>query len=203
MRPTAVSMLRLLLTLGVCLFPSIVIGQEQASPVVSPAAASFASRYLQAVDKSFSFPSADGGEDFVFVGHSRGQSSGWRVIVVAGSRKPRLAWDSFTLNDPYLNVIGLSSISAEANGLNGYTVALRGCIPHECADGRIGFAVYASSSQRAYRSHVLTKDDGSYGVTFYPKSGIPESYRSQLDRMMCTDSGISQPSALPVKCAPK
>jgi len=194
----AVSILRLLLALGLCFFPQVVVGQEQA--VVPPAVTSVASHYLQAVDKSFSFSAVNGREDFVLIGHSRDRSGAWRVIVVAGSKRPQVAWDSIALNDPYLNVIGLSSINAEAGGLNGYTVSLRGCAPHQCADGKIGFAVYASQHRRVYRSHVLTKEDGSYAVTFYPRSGIPESYRDQLDRMMCSDGGISRPSALPLKC---
>jgi hypothetical protein len=198
MKRTAVFTLRPLLTLALCFLPPAVVGQEQSS--VPPEVTSVASRYLQGVDKSFSFPAASGREDFVLVGHSRSRSGEWRVIVVAGSTQPRVAWDSLSLNDPYLDVMGLSFINAGADGLNGYTVSLRGCAPHQCADGRIGFAVYASQHRRAYRSHILTKKDGSYAVTFYPRSGIPESYRDQLSRMMCSDGGISRPSALSLKC---
>jgi hypothetical protein len=198
MKRTGVSILRLFLTLALCLFQPAAVGEEQ--PSVPDAATSVASRYLQAVEKSFSFPTLNGAEDFVLVGHSRDRSGAWRVIIISGSKQPRVDWDSFALNDPYLNVIGLTFIDAEADSSNGYTVSLRGCAPHQCADGKIGFAVYTSRHKRVYRSHILTKYDGSYAVTFYPKSGIPEIYRDQLNRMMCSDSGISRPTALPLKC---
>ncbi len=199
MKRIRVFALRILLTMGLCFFPQVLIGQQQ-QPVVPPTVTSVVGRYLQAVERSFSFHTLNGREDFVFVGHSRGRSDSWRVIVVAGSERPKVSWDSFALNDPYFNVIGLSSINARADGSNGYIVSLRGCAPHQCADGKIGFAIYGSQCRRVYRSHILTKEDGSYAVTFYPRSGIPESYRDQLNRMMCSDNGISRPSALPLKC---
>src|SRR5713226_2896561 len=121
---------------------------------VSPSATTLANQYLRAIETTASFPTANGGEDFVFVGHSRGQSGGWRVIVVAGHAKPRVAWDSSVLHDPYLNVTGLSFINMEADGSDGYIITLRGCVPHQCADGRMGFAVFTSHHGRAYISHV-------------------------------------------------
>jgi len=199
MRKMAVSMLRILVTLGVCFLPSTLIGQG--SPVILPAATSLASRYLQDLDRTESLPSLDGRKDFVFVGHSRDRYGAWRVIVVVGTAKPRVAWDSFSLRDSYFYAMGSSSIDTESDGADGYTVTLRGCAPHQCYDGRIGFALYSSKNHRVYISHVTTRDDDSYKVTYYPKAGIPETYRSQLDRMICADSGISRRAALPLKCA--
>ena len=96
---------------------------------------------------------------------------------------------------------GLSSISAEEYSHNGYIVTWRGCVPHQCSDGRIGFALYASQTHQTYRAHVSTLDDNSYRVAYYPKSGIPDEYHKKLDEMMCSDNGVSRPTALPLKCS--
>ncbi len=180
--------------------PFTLARQEHTSAVISPAITALGSQYLRVIERSVSFPVSDGREDFVLIGLSGGRSREWRVIVIAGSEKPQVVWDSSALQDPYLNVTGLSFVHAEAEGSKGYKVALRGCVSHQCADGRIGFAVYASQSRRAYSSHITTKEDGSYAVTYSPKSGMPEVYRNALDRLMCTDSGISRPATLPMKC---
>lgn len=204
MRQILVSKMRVLMAATICLLPIVSGAQRPQSPAISRAATSLAMKHLLAIDRSVSFPSAAGRpEDFIFVGRSRGSSSGWRIIVVSGYAKVGIVWDSFTLQDPYLNVTGLSFIGTEADGRNGYVVTLRGCVPHQCADGRMGFAVYASQSRRTYIAHISTREDGSYDVTYYPESGIPATYRKELDRMMCSDNGISRPSALPMKCSPE
>ena len=168
------------------------------------AATALAMRYLRAIDRTVSLPSSGGKqEDVLFTGPSLGPSGGWRTLVVGGQTKPGLAWDSFTLHDPYLNVTGLSFINTEADSPEGYIVTLRGCVPHQCADGKIGFAIYVSQIRRTYIGHISTREDGSYEISYYPKSGVPDNYRAKLDRMMCSDKGISRPSELPLKCPKK
>src|SRR5947209_3026136 len=86
-----------------------------------------------------------------------------------------------------LNGTAPTFINSEADGRNGYIVTFRGCVPHQCGDGRIGFALYASQSRQTYIAHISTRDNNSYRVTYYPKSGIPEAVRDKLDQMMCSD----------------
>ena len=202
MKQTIATTLHILLATTLCLLPSV-IGTAQTSRAMPDKAITLAKHYLQTIERSASFATGGGREDIVFVGHSRGSSDGWRVLIVADDRKPKVVWDSFSLRDPYFDSMGSNSIDYYADGQNEFVVTLRGCAPHQCFDGRLGFAAYASRSRRVYKSHVLTKDDGSYEVTFYPKSGLPDTYRAELVRMMCSDSGISQPSALPIKCSAK
>jgi hypothetical protein len=177
-------------------------GQEPNSPAVPPMVTALAKKYLREVVKSASFPSSDGGsEDFIFVGTSPGRSGGWRIVAVGSQAKPRVLWISSVLHDPYFEVSAPNTMDAESDGRNGYIVTLRGCMRHQCVDGRIGFALYSSLSHRFYISHVTTSDDGSYAVTYYPKSGKRNGYREQLDGMMCSDNGFSRPSTLPIKCS--
>jgi hypothetical protein len=182
---------------------SVVIGgQEPSAPVNSNGATALAKKYLGTIEKTVSFPSTEGGnKDVISVGQSRNPPRGWRIVVVSDKDEPQLVWDSFALHDEYLDVTGLNSINVEADGHSGYIVTWRGCVPHQCSDGRIGFALYSGKSNRVYRAHVSTQDDNSYRVAYYPKSGIPDEYREKLDEMMCTDNGISRPSALPLKCS--
>jgi hypothetical protein len=197
------SKLRALSAIVMCFVPLILNGKEPQSSRSTQAATVIATRYLHDVENTKSFTSGDGREDFVFVGNSRSSSGAWRVIVVGGT-KPRVIWDSFSLlHDSYFYVIGLSSIESESDDQNGYIVTLRGCAPHQCSDGKIGFAIFASRTGRTYLSHVTTKEDGGYEVTYYPKSGIPEDYRRKLDDSMCSDNGVSRPSTLPIKCLHK
>ena len=175
-------------------------GQKPPSPAAPSALTALAMRYLRSIDNTNSFDSLS----FIFVGTSRPPSDGWRVIVICGddNGKARLMWDAFSLaHDKYRGVIGLNDIDEDADGPNGYLVTLRGCAPHQCADGRIGFALYASQTRRTYTSHITTRDDGSYDVTYYPKSDMPDTYRDKLDQMMCSDNGVSRPSTLPIKCS--
>lgn len=111
-----------------------------------------------------------------------------------------MIWDSYSLHDEYFWVIGSDNTDSDADGSKDYVVTLRGCVPHNCGDGMIGFALFASRTGQTYVGHVTTRDDGSYEVTYRPKIGIPNVYRQDLDRMMCSDAGISRPSALPIKC---
>jgi len=186
------------LTAGICLSSSALAGEECASPTMSAAASAVASRYLQAVEKCYSFPSAGGRRDFVLVGSARRPPNVWRVLVVADGSKPRVLWDSFMLRDWYFDVIGLGGIDSWDEG-DGIVVTLRGCAAHQCYDGKIGFALYSSKTNKLYVSHVTTRRDGSYEVAYYPKSDIPEDYRRELDQMMCSDSGISRLSMLPIE----
>jgi len=185
-----------------CLLLPVAKGQEPNSAPAPPSVAALVKNYLREVVKSASFaPSDRGGKDFIFVGTSRGQSGGWRIVTVGSQAKPSVLQVSPALRDPYFEIGMPSTIDAEVDGRNGYMVTLRGCMRHQCADGRIGFAIYSSQSNRFYVSHVTTLDNGSYTVTYYPKSGILDSYRKRLDRMMCSDNGVSRPSTLPIKCA--
>ncbi len=161
----------------------------------------FVKQYLQSINKSVSFDSgAAEGKDYLFIGQARPPLRGWRVIVVHGAPQPHVLWDSLTLHDPYLSVTGLGFLHVEDYEDKGYVVTIRGCVPHQCADGKIGFAVYASRTRQTYIAHVLTNEDGSYRVTYYPTAGIPKTYREQLEDMICSDNGISRPSALPIHC---
>lgn len=184
-----------------CLLQPVSQGQATSPPRVSPAATALGQRYLREAVQSSSFPAPDGqGQDTILVGTSNGRSGGWRIIAVGSRPKPTVLWVSPGLHDPYLEVSAPNEIEVESDGQNSYIVTVRGCMRHQCADGRIGFALYSSQSRRFYVSHVTIKDDGSYNVTYYPKSGIPAAYRRQLDQMMCSDNGISRPSTLPLKC---
>lgn len=162
-------------------------------------AASVAMRYLGSIDKSASFLlGKNQGEDVVFVGHSITQ--GWRVVIVHRDAKLRAIWDSASLKDPYFTVTALNSIEIRADQNEGYIVTIRGCVPHQCADGKIGFAVYASKTRQTYIAHIVTNEDGSYRVSYKPRGGLPAAYRVELDRMMCTDNGISRRTILPISC---
>ena len=195
-------LLRVLLATTLCLI-STLSGIAQTSHSTPDKAIRLAKRYLQTIDRSVSFAAGSGAQDIVFVGHSSDGSDGWRVLVVEGGGKPKVVWDSFSLNDSYFDSMGSSSIHYYAEGENGFVVTLRGCAPHQCFDGRLGFAAYVSRLRRVYISHVLTRENGSYEITFHPKSGVPDAYRAKLIQMMCSDSGISQPSALPINCSIK
>ena len=139
--------------------------------------------------------------DFIIVGQSRNPVGGWRIISIGGNGQQQIAWDSFSLHNSYFDVTGLSFINMKADEHGGYIVTLRGCAPHQCADGKIGFALYSSHNHQVYLSHISTQEDNSYRVTYFPKSGIPDTYHKQLDQLMCSDNGISRPSALPLKCS--
>jgi hypothetical protein len=189
-----------------CLFPLASGAQERSSSAAPSAISNLALRYLQSIHDTNSYDSLGSrGEDFVFVGTSRPPSGGWRIIVVrARSGKPRLIWDSYSLpKDNYLMLTSPREMDSDADGSAGYVITMRGCARHQCADGRIGFALYASRTDRTYVSHITTRDDGSYVVTYYPKLGMLDTYRDKLDRMMCSDGGISRPFALPIKCLGK
>ncbi len=204
MKRTLVSILHVLLMAVTCLVSVALNGQELTSSTIPKAATALALRSLRTIEKSTPFPSNEGRPDaFIFVGESRNPPTGWRIIVVEGAEKPRVRWDSFALHDSYLNVTAPTFINSETDGHNGYIVTLRGCVPHQCGDGRIGFALYASQSGRTYIAHISTQDDNSYRVTYSPKSGTPGAVREKLDQMMCSDSGISKPTALPIKCSAK
>jgi hypothetical protein len=190
---------RIFLALTTCLIPSPSRGQDPQP--IPKAATSLALQRLSGVERSAAFSFDEGHRKaFVFIGNSRDKFGGWRVIAVDGNNEPRIAWDSFTLHDPYFTVTAPSDIDLEADATNGYIVTLRGCVAHQCSDGKIGFALYAGKANQLYIAHVSTQDDGSYRVTYSPTSGIPDKYRGELNKMMCSDNGISRPLTLPIKC---
>lgn len=193
---------RVLLTTLVCIVPLVARGENPDSSLVPKEATAFAMQYLRSVESSTALPvDNSSSKDFIFVGKSSKPVGGWRIIAIGGNDKLRIVWDSFSLHDSYFDVIGLSFINTRVDEHNGYIVTLRGCVPHQCADGKIGFAIYASREHQTYISHVSTQEDDSYRVTYFPKSGMPDAYRKELDQMMCSDNGISRPSSLPIKCA--
>lgn len=177
---------------------------QTATPPAPPAVTKFAKRYLRSIEYTNPYDSPGGhGLDFIFLGESRSHGGGWRVIVVrASDSRPLLVWDSNSLShDYYFSSNGLSGLDSDADGTDGYIVTWRGCAPRQCGDGRLGFALFSSRTKQTYVSHITTKDDGSYVVTYYPNSGIPDVYRNQLDRMMCSPgNGASDPSKLPINC---
>jgi hypothetical protein len=195
------SLASLVMLMMACIF--LLPSMSAANQAGSPAAVGLALKYLRSIEKSASFSFSDGrGKELVVFGASRPPLRVWRVLVIRGDEDPRLVWDSTNLLDWYFDVGGVESISADDDGSDGYTVTIRGCARHECGDGKFGFAIYASRTERMYIAHVVTKDDGSYRVSYYPGAGIPTVYREELNRMMCSDNGISRPSTLPIKCPP-
>jgi hypothetical protein len=210
LRETAVSLL--------CILLLCVIGQTDArnqqaieprldqrgTPLAPRSVANFAKRYLRSIEYTNPYESPGGhGLDFIFLGESQSHHGEWRVVVVrASSSKPLLVWDSNSLTrDRYFSSSGLSSLDSDADGSDGYIVTWWGCVPHDCGDGRLGFALFSSRTNQTYVGHITTKDDGSYVVTYYPSSGMPAVYRNQLDRVMCTPgNGVSDRSKLPIKC---
>jgi len=194
--------LLVLASTGLCL-PSARPYKQEQSPLVAPRAAiALASRYLEKVDTSYSLSAGSREQNFVIVGYGP-QYRGVRVLVAVDSMRPRLLWDSYSMRgDDFFGVMAPSSIDAFAiEGAHGYIVTIQGCAPHECLDGRLGFAVYASDTRRLYVAHVTARQDSSYAVRFVPRSGIPLVYLAQLKEMICTDDGISHPNRLPFECA--
>jgi hypothetical protein len=196
-RTVLVTRASLIIALAMLLSPFLLARAPQADSQ----ATGLAMKYLRSIDKSASFLlSGNQGKDFVFVGRSLSPSHGWRLIVINNSAQPHIVWDSRTLVDPYFDVTGLSSIDIRADEGAGYLVTIRGCVPHQCADGKIGFAIYAGRTRQKYIAHILTNSDGSYSVKYYPSVSMPAVYRDELNEMMCSDNGISRPLLLPIKC---
>jgi hypothetical protein len=173
----------------------------------------FASSFLMKVDKASAFP-VIGGMAYVLLGRSTGLFHPNRVIAISNVHSPRIDWDSSDLNDdPYFTVFGWNGLHASSDGAQGYTVAVRGCAPHECADGKIGFALFSSLDHATYRAHVSTEStatirqngDETYGIDHYeikyfPKQGMPAKYFHAINGLICADRGFSKPSLLPLKC---
>jgi hypothetical protein len=192
-----VTRVSLIIALGMLLCPFLLAQTPQADSQ----ATGLAMKYLQSIDKSESFLlSGNRGKDFVFVGRSLNPSHGWRLIVINSYAQLHIVWDSRSLVDPYFSVAGLSSIDIRPDEGAGYLVTIRGCVPHQCADGKIGFAIYAGRTRQKYIAHILTNSDGSYSVKYYPSVTMPAVYREELNEMICSDNGISRPLSLPIKC---
>jgi hypothetical protein len=169
-------------------------------------ASRFALQYLKEIKKTFSFAPENGiSSDFIFVGSSSSKRGGYRIIVVRGSNPPRVIWDSYIIKDSYLSVKGWDEMKAEEDLEGGYVVTLRGCMPHNCADGKIGFAIYSSKMRKTFISH-LTYADGAYAITYFPSGDIPFVYKEGLNRQMCNDPEIRNHRLPTIECprpAPK
>jgi len=188
---------RLTIALAMLLCPFLLAG----APQEDSQATELAMKYLESIDKSASFLlGGNQGNDFVFVGRSLNPSHGWRLIIINRSAQPHIVWDSRSLVDPYFSVAGSSSIDIRGDEGAGYLITIRGCAPHQCADGKMGFAIYAGKTRQKYIAHLLTNSNGSYSVKYYPSVRMPAVYREELNEMMCTDNGISRPLTLPIKC---
>ena len=170
------------------------------------AATALAMKYLAAIERSWVIPSAlKGQSDCVMLGRDRGGSGDWRVVVLAGGDRPRVAWDSQRLQlGGYLKATSSDGITVRNAQDEGYLITIRGCAPHRCYDGLFGYAVYVSKLRRAFIAHVETRMSSrgnfDYAVTYDPEAGVPDEYRSTLHRMICADPGISEPAKLPVRC---
>jgi hypothetical protein len=183
--------------------------QPPASAIPSDATA-FAQKHLSDIAKSFAFAVGGSRQDFVFVGNSRSSDlvtkdigrpdEKWKILIVSGGKKASYAVSrSFVIGDGYLSASGPAVIDASPDGADSYIVTMTGCAPQDCTDGRLGFLLYSSQKHRIYRAHVTTEANKSYRVAYDPK-GVPAQYRAKLNQMMCSDDGISRPSALPIKC---
>jgi hypothetical protein len=170
------------------------------------AASNFAFQYLKEIKTTFSFAPENGAPpDIIFVGSSASERTGWRLIVVRGSNPPQLIWDSYIINDPYLATLAWDDMHAQEDLDGGYVVTLRGCMPHNCSDGKIGFAIYSSKLQETLISH-LTYTHGAYEITYFPSGDLPFEYMEGLNRLMCDDSEVLNHRLLTIQCprpAPK
>ena len=179
--------------------------QTPPSPVPA-AATALANRYLRSVERSWVIPPAAGEEpDCVMLGKDRSGSGDWRVLVLTGGARPKVAWDSRRLQlDGYFKGKGAETVTVRNARDGGYLIAMRGCAPHRCYDGVFGYAVYASGPRRAFTAQVTTlllnRNAFDYSVTYDPPIGLPEQYRSALQGMICADPGISEPGKLRIKC---
>jgi len=193
--------LTLLLVASAAAFAAPCAAQEVVPSIPSRAATSLAHRFLRTIDTSFTFLVSPNDTDYVVAGTSR-RGFGVRLLVIVGGAHPRVAWDDDSLwrHDPDFELSSLQEIDADADGPGNYVVTTSGCARHECADGDIGFAVYASRTHRLYTADVDTRSDGSYEVSYRPRAGLPRPYQLRLIQMMCSYNGITRPSTLPVKC---
>lgn len=206
---------RLVLATILCVLPVVFEASPSAPPPTPAATLSFAKQYLKTVERTQSFPSADGRRtDYVFVGAtSEPRSVGWRVVAVRGDSSPRLVWDSavFRKVDDYLQDLGLDGISIGAGPDGGYLITLVGCVPRQCGGTRIGVALFSSKMRRTYSAHVTdlaayyppkkSPDGRTHDVDYLPPTGIPDLYRQELNRLVCSAFGrVYPPPRLPISC---
>jgi hypothetical protein len=184
---------------------SAAYGQTRPSPVPA-AATALAMKSLTAIERSWVMPpSVKGESDCVMLGRDRSGPGDWRVLVLTGGAKPRVAWDSRSLQlDGYLHGKSADTVSVRDAQDEGYLITFKGCPPRRCYDGVFGYAVYVSRLRRAFVAQVTTillnRNAFNYSIAYNPPAGIPEAYRNTLQLMICAESGISEPAKLPIKC---
>ena len=176
----------------------------QPSATFSENARKLAARHLKSIEtmeEAARYPS--GSEEIAFVGQSRGTHGGWTVLVIHSDKEAEVLWDSSKrLRESYFAVMVPSGIRVIPGSEGDYMVEIRGCAPHQCDDGRFGYAVYSGRTRKLYKAKVTTAEDNSYSIQFVPQTGIPTQYLAELREMMCSDNGISHPQSLPFRCPP-
>lgn len=179
--------------------------QTQPSPVPA-AATALATRYLRAIERSWVMPPAPNGEsDCVMLGRDRSGSGDWRVLVLTGAARPRVAWDSQRLQlGGYFTGTSAETVTLKNDEHEGYLIAIKGCARRRCYDGAFGYAVYVGTLKRAFVARVTTRlsnrNVADYSVAYDPQAGVPAEYRTVLNRMICAEPGISEPGKLPFTC---
>jgi hypothetical protein len=133
---------------------------------------------------------------------------GWRIIVVTGGDHPALVWDSGShQKDGSFAVMSGDDFNVSVSGPADYDITFQGCAAHNCGDGQLGYAVYARRLRRVFVAHVTTDWAGNHPVTYTvaydPPTGIPAAYQAELQRMICTDNGVTMKAKLPFDCHAK
>jgi hypothetical protein len=140
--------------------------------------------------------SSDPSRDELVIG--RALQGDWAAMIERTGTRSQIIWDSKTLHDPFFDVKAPDWIKSLSQGVD-YKVIMRGCVPHQCADGRIGIAIFYGKTKRLYVEHLISQDNGSYTVQFKPDE-MPPEIRADLERTACIDPGITAPSRLPFPC---
>ncbi len=122
----------------------------------------------------------------------------WRAVIERGGSTPQIIWDSNSLRDSFFAVRAPDWIRYSSQDAT-YEVLMRGCVPHQCTDGRIGIAVFSGKTKRLYVEHIISQDSGGYAVQFRPDE-MPPEIRNELKKAACTDPGITAPLRLPFPC---
>ncbi len=170
-------------------------------------------RTFKTLVKQMEFP-VPGGTAYVAFGRMWGPLRAFRVLALRYDHGLHTDWDSTSLiHDEYFGVLGLHSFGAQADGPYSYTVSLSGCALHQCAEGKVGVALYSSQTNWTYVAHVVAEvslhegsnGDGTitsdaYTVTYLPKSGDSRRYRNQLDRLICKTPSYSRRALFPFRC---
>ncbi|WP_263357978.1 hypothetical protein [Acidicapsa ligni] len=128
----------------------------------------------------------------------RGLKGDWRAVIERDGLTHQIIWDSNTLHDPFFAVKAPDWIRSSSQGVD-YEVIMRGCVPHQCTDGRIGIAIFSGKTKHLYVEHLVSQDNGGYAVQFSPAE-MPPEIRAELEKAACIDPGITAPSRLPFPC---